>query len=142
SEGGKPAKSPEYFQPYADQGKSKEKDERQQEKGDPNSEGKGGEQKGQEKPDQKPGEDGKDKENKEGKQAPDELGNKQEPQPPAASRKIIRTGEIEFEIDSFQKTVDSIRGIIKNVSGAFIATVDSDKLANGKVRGSLIVRMP
>jgi hypothetical protein len=59
-----------------------------------------------------------------------------------ASRKIIRTGELDFEIDSFDKAVANIATLINAVKGGFVATVNSDKLPNGKVRGSVVVRMP
>jgi hypothetical protein len=58
------------------------------------------------------------------------------------NRKIIRTGEMEFEIDSFDKAVDNITRLITSVKGGFIATINSDKLPNGKMRGSVVVRMP
>jgi hypothetical protein len=58
------------------------------------------------------------------------------------ARKIIRTGELEFEIDSFDKAVANVATLINAVKGGFVATVNSDKLPNGKVRGSVVVRMP
>jgi hypothetical protein len=62
--------------------------------------------------------------------------------PQAAQRKIIRTGEIEFEIESFDNAVAAINKLIGAIPGAFIATVNSEKLPNGKVRGSAVVRVP
>ena len=62
--------------------------------------------------------------------------------PLETNRKIIRTGEMEFEIASFDKSVDNITLIITNVKGGFIATINSDKLPNGKMKGSIVVRMP
>jgi len=38
--------------------------------------------------------------------------------------------------------VATIARLIKGIKGGFIATVNSDKLANGKVRGSVVVRVP
>jgi Domain of unknown function (DUF4349)/Putative zinc-finger len=64
------------------------------------------------------------------------------PEPAPAARKIIRTGEIEFEIDSFDNAVAGVTKLITAIPGAFVATVNSDKLPNGKVRGSVLVRMP
>ncbi|MBM4068387.1 MAG: DUF4349 domain-containing protein [Planctomycetes bacterium] len=55
---------------------------------------------------------------------------------------IIRTGELEFEIDSFDNSVTTIMQLVTASKGGFIATINSDKLANGKVRGSVVVRMP
>jgi hypothetical protein len=65
-----------------------------------------------------------------------------EPAPAAAPRKIIRTGEIEFEVDGFDAAVAGITRIVNSVPGGFITTVNSDKLPNGKVKGSLVVRLP
>jgi hypothetical protein len=76
------------------------------------------------------------------------------PEPPAeTSRKIIRTGEMEFEIESYYSAVDIITTILTGeikdgkvvrppVRGGFISTTNSDKLANGKMKGSIVVRMP
>jgi hypothetical protein len=58
------------------------------------------------------------------------------------TRKIIRTGELEFEIESFNGAVESVTKLTESVKGGFRATVNSDKLANGKMRGSVVVRMP
>ena len=66
---------------------------------------------------------------------------KQQP-PEKTGRMIIRTGDMEFETDSFDNTVDTITKLITSVKGGFIATINSDKLANGKTKGSVIVRMP
>jgi hypothetical protein len=60
----------------------------------------------------------------------------------AAPRKIIRTGEIEFEVDGFDAAVAGITRLVNGVAGAFVTTVNSDKLPNGKVKGSLVVRLP
>jgi len=57
-------------------------------------------------------------------------------------RKIIRTGDIEFEVDSFDTAVERINALINATKGAFVATTNSDKLPNGKVKGSVVVRMP
>ncbi len=56
-------------------------------------------------------------------------------------RKVIRTGEVEYEIESFDNTVGTISKLVEEESG-FIATVNSDKLPNGKVRGTVVVRCP
>jgi hypothetical protein len=69
---------------------------------------------------------------------------KQQPVDPPIemNRKIIRTGEMEFETDSFDKAVDNVTRLITGVKGGFIATINSDKLPNGKMRGAVVVRMP
>ncbi len=56
-------------------------------------------------------------------------------------RKIIRTGEMEFEIESFDSAVASIIKIVKEEGGS-VATVNSAKLPNGKTKGSVVVRVP
>jgi len=60
---------------------------------------------------------------------------------PVATRKIIRSGEIEFEIDSFEHAVERLTKVAGEERG-FIATVNSEKLPNGKVRGTVVVRCP
>jgi hypothetical protein len=66
-----------------------------------------------------------------------------EPAPePAAPRKVIRTGDIEFEIESFDSALATVTKLVTAIKGAFVATVNSDKLANGKVKGSVVVRVP
>jgi hypothetical protein len=65
------------------------------------------------------------------------------PAPPAGPRKIIiRSGEIEFEVDSFDSAVATVTLLVNKLSGGFVATVNSEKLPNGKVRGSIVVRVP
>ena len=74
-----------------------------------------------------------------------EKGDKKPPQPEPpieTNRKIIRTGEMEFEIESFDKSVESITRLITAIKEGFVATINSDKLANGKMRGTIVVRMP
>ncbi len=96
----------------------------------------------------KPGEAGGKGEPGDDKKPPQiELPPQEKPQPKIVvpentGRKIIRTGEMEFETESFDKSVDAINGLINAVQGGFIATVNSDKLPNGKMRGSVVVRMP
>ncbi|MCI0682099.1 MAG: DUF4349 domain-containing protein [Gemmataceae bacterium] len=105
-------------------------------------------------------EGGQQKDGKGGQKTPDDQGagkqgfGKQPPgkQPPdktkppveakAAARKIIRTGEVEFEIQVFDDAIASVTRLITGIPGAFVATVNSEKLPNGKVRGSIIVRTP
>ncbi len=64
-------------------------------------------------------------------------------QPPEVGRRvIIRSGDIEFEITSFDDAVGIVTRLVGGVQGGFIATVNSEKLPNGKVRGSVVVRVP
>jgi Flp pilus assembly protein CpaB len=62
--------------------------------------------------------------------------------PESPGRKIIRSGEMDFEVDSFDNAVAVITRLIAPTRGGFIATINSEKLPNGKVRGSVVVRMP
>src|SRR5262249_823534 len=48
---------------------------------------------------------------------------------PVAERKIIRTGDIEFEIESFDSAQATVIKIIGAIKGGLIATVNSEKLA-------------
>jgi hypothetical protein len=67
----------------------------------------------------------------------------EQPPAPAAPRKIIiRSGELEFEVESFDASVATVMKLVTATKGGFIATINSDKLANGKVRGSIVVRVP
>jgi hypothetical protein len=60
---------------------------------------------------------------------------------PPQARKLIRSGELEFEIDSFDGSVGTLTKIAVEEQG-FVATINSEKLANGKVRGTVVVRVP
>ena len=57
------------------------------------------------------------------------------------NRKIIRNGELSFEVDSFDSSFMQITRIVIE-EGGFVSSTNSEKLANGKVRGTVIVRMP
>jgi hypothetical protein len=56
-------------------------------------------------------------------------------------RVVIRSGQMEFEVDSFDGATATLTKLVAGIPGAFVATVNSDKLANGKVRGSITVRV-
>jgi hypothetical protein len=61
----------------------------------------------------------------------------------AGPRKIIiRSGAIEFEVESFDAAVAAATKLVSAIPGGFLATVNSEKLPNGKVRGSVVVRVP
>jgi glycine cleavage system regulatory protein len=59
----------------------------------------------------------------------------------AAARRVIREGVMEFEVDSFDSAFNQIATIVGE-EGGFISAADSDKLPNGKVRGTITVRVP
>jgi Domain of unknown function (DUF4349) len=62
---------------------------------------------------------------------------------PAAPRKIvIRSGELQFVVESFDAAVATVNRLVTSTDGAFLATVNSDKLSNGRVKGSIVVRVP
>lgn len=61
--------------------------------------------------------------------------------PPPVQRKIIRSGQIEFEVDGFDSALMQISKIVGE-EGGFVATVNSEKLPNGKVKGTVTVRLP
>jgi hypothetical protein len=80
-----------------------------------------------------------------GSSAPKPGGDKlNEPAPQSTSprRIVIRSGEIEFEVESFDSAVATATKLVTAIKGAFVATVNSDKLPNGKVKGALVVRVP
>src|SRR5262249_10315677 len=65
-----------------------------------------------------------------------------EPNPQPVRRIILRSGDIELEGPSFDAAAAPVPQLVNNIKGAFIATINSDKLPNGKVKGSITVRVP
>jgi hypothetical protein len=68
--------------------------------------------------------------------------------PPAApptsapsDRRVIRNGTLEFEIDSFDNAVVTVSKIVRE-EGGFVSTTTSEKLPNGKVKGTIALRVP
>jgi hypothetical protein len=77
------------------------------------------------------------------RQAPQKPTPAQTPAPSPAPRKIvIRSGDVEFEVQSFDAAVATVTRLVNDIKGGFVATVNSEKLPNGKVRGSVAVRVP
>jgi hypothetical protein len=62
--------------------------------------------------------------------------------PPVAKKIVIRSGEIEFEVESFDNAVAVVTGLTAPIPGGYVSTVNSEKLPNGKVRGVVVVRIP
>jgi hypothetical protein len=61
----------------------------------------------------------------------------------AGPRKIvIRSGDMEFEVESFDSAVATVTKLVIGTPGAYVATVNSDKLPNGRVKGSIALRVP
>jgi uncharacterized membrane protein YgcG len=58
-----------------------------------------------------------------------------------AERKVIRNGTVEFEVRSFDDAFATISSVVGE-EGGFVSSTSSDKLANGKVRGEVVVRVP
>ncbi len=67
---------------------------------------------------------------------------KVDPNPEPLRRIIIRSGDMEFEIESFDSATATVTKLVLAIKGAFVATINSDKLTNGKVKGSITVRVP
>ncbi len=69
----------------------------------------------------------------------------QAPEPPreaaAPNRKIIRNGQMEFEVDRFDAAFAQVSKLTTESNG-YIGTTDSEKLPNGKVKGTMTVRVP
>jgi hypothetical protein len=119
----------------------------EQKEGEPKDGKSGDKSTGSEKgPGQDKGEDKEDGHKKDpaGEQKPENTGIKKPApnQQPTPRKIIIRSGELEFEIDSFDTSLTTIMKLVTGTKGGFVATINSDKLANGKVRGSIVVRMP
>ena len=62
--------------------------------------------------------------------------------PPAAvaNRKLIRNAEVELEIVSFDEAVQKITALANEERG-YVATTNSEKQANGKLRGQVVVKV-
>jgi hypothetical protein len=67
------------------------------------------------------------------------------PAPPteaaATTRKVIRNGQIEFEVDRFDAAFAQVSKLVTE-AGGYVGTTDSEKLPNGKVKGTVTVRVP
>ena len=58
----------------------------------------------------------------------------------AANRKLIRNATVEIEIVSFDDAVQKITAFANEEKG-FVATTNSEKQANGKLRGTMVVKV-
>ncbi len=56
-------------------------------------------------------------------------------------RKVIRNGQLEFEVDRFDSAFAQVSKLTTE-AGGYVGTTDSEKLPNGKVKGTLTVRVP
>jgi hypothetical protein len=59
----------------------------------------------------------------------------------ATTRKVIRNGQIEFEVDRFDAAFAQVSKLVTE-AGGYVGTTDSEKLPNGKVKGTVTVRIP
>jgi hypothetical protein len=62
------------------------------------------------------------------------------PAPELANRKLIRNANVELEIASFDDAVEKITAFAKEERG-YVATTDSQKQPNGKLRGQVIAKV-
>lgn len=62
------------------------------------------------------------------------------PVPELANRQLIRNATVELEIVSFDDAVQKITGFAKEERG-YVATTDSQKQANGKLHGQVVVKV-
>jgi anti-sigma factor RsiW len=62
------------------------------------------------------------------------------PAPELANRKLIRNATVEVEIVSFDNAVQKITAFASEEHG-YVATTDSEKQANGKLRGQVVVKV-
>ena len=63
----------------------------------------------------------------------------EQPKAPDLGRKVIYTAELEFEVQSFDESLDIIR-LLKGATSV-IGTINKDKLPNGKMRGVIVLRV-
>jgi glycine cleavage system regulatory protein len=59
----------------------------------------------------------------------------------AAQRKVIRNGELSFEVDRFDSAFAQVSKLTTE-AGGYVGTTSSEKLPNGKVQGKVTVRVP
>ncbi len=68
----------------------------------------------------------------------------QNPPPAAATapaRKVIRNGDMAFEVDGFDSAYMQVAKIVAEENG-YISSNDSQRLPNGKMKGTVVVRVP
>jgi len=65
----------------------------------------------------------------------------QDPVNPFANRKLIFNGTLHLEIEAYEAAYTKINEIV-NAQKGFISTADTQKLANGKIRATVVVRVP
>ena len=73
--------------------------------------------------------------------APAQPGPATPPATQSSNRKIIRNGDMQFEVDSFDSAAMQVSKIVTEENG-YIGTANSDRLPNGKMSGTVEVRVP
>jgi hypothetical protein len=61
-------------------------------------------------------------------------------EPLSPDRKIIKSGNLTFEVESFETAYQKIVAILNEEKG-YIASSETTKLANGKIRGEIVIRV-
>ncbi|MEA2885587.1 MAG: hypothetical protein QOH32_4936, partial [Bradyrhizobium sp.] len=59
---------------------------------------------------------------------------------PTANRKLIRNATAELEVASFDESIQKITAFVSEEKG-YVATTNSEKQANGKLRGEIVVKV-
>jgi hypothetical protein len=62
------------------------------------------------------------------------------PLPALANRKLIRNATVDVEVASFEDALQKIAALT-NQSGGYVATTSSEKQANGKLKGEIVVKV-
>jgi len=60
---------------------------------------------------------------------------------PVDQRKLIRNASVQYEVADFQRATDSLAVLLSGEQG-FVATQNSDRGANGKMEGTVVVKVP
>jgi hypothetical protein len=63
------------------------------------------------------------------------------PQTGQDTRKLIRNATVSLEVASFDPALDALGAAASQVGGGYVATVDSSRLANGKRRGTVVIKV-
>jgi Domain of unknown function (DUF4349) len=64
----------------------------------------------------------------------------QSPDSALANRKLVRNAQIEIEIANFDEAVQKITALVNEERG-YVATTSSEKQANGKLKGEIVVKV-
>ncbi len=59
---------------------------------------------------------------------------------PTPDRKLIRNARLDLEVKSFQKSVDDLAALVKT-AGGYVETSSSERGGNGKLQGTVVVKV-